>query len=86
MESGAKGGKKHQISRFDPTLSAGLPEGEGNRSGTGVAVILDIDEQLLIFNVQRLLKGADDPEVGLVGYDEREIRNLDTSVGENRAR
>ena len=61
MEAGAESGQQDEVARLDPPLIAGLPEGEGNRCGAGIAVILNIDIHFVIGHGEGLLDRVDDP-------------------------
>ena len=68
MEAGAEGGQQDEVARVDSALVAGLPQGEGDRGGTGVAVMLNIDVLLIVGHGESLLDRIDDAQVDSYGY------------------
>ena len=56
-----------------PARADRLVERDGDRSRRGVAVTVDVDEDLLHVHPQKLRHHLDDPEVRLVGHDEVRI-------------
>lgn len=65
------------VSVFDTSLALGLVEGDGDGCVGGVADFVDVDEDFLGRQPQSMGGGFDDARVGLVGYEQIHVVNLE---------
>ena len=74
-EACSKGGENQFVSLLDEVLV--LVKAQGDAGSTGVAAILDVDQNLLLGEVQAGAHSLDDAQVGLVGH-----KPLDVVLGQ----
>ena len=69
VRPGTEDDQQDQIAALQPALADGLVERDGHGGGGGVAVLVEIDEDLLRLDAETLADGVDDPAIGLVRND-----------------
>ena len=69
-KAAAKGGKHHIVAPLQQALAVGLIQQDGLTGGRGVAIAVDVDEELLRGDLRQAPPGlVDNAVVGLVGDD-----------------
>src|SRR5438874_10619532 len=66
--TGANGSDQDEVTFAQTALRDGVAQAQGNRAGSGVAVLVDVDHDLGIVHAESLLGGADDAQIGLVRH------------------
>src|SRR6185436_14105927 len=74
---GADRGEQHEIAALDALLADRVGEGERDRRGGGIAVHLEIDDDLRVGQSEALGGGGDDAAVRLVRHEQVDLRDAD---------
>ena len=85
-EAGAEGHDHDVVTDLDPTRIDRLGQGDRDRGGRRVAVLVQVHEHLVHRQAETVGHRLDDPDVGLVRDEQVDVRGLETGLGHRRER
>src|SRR5262249_27849178 len=85
-ETGADGGKQHQIALLEAALLASRVQRQRDGSRGGVAVLVNIDDDTFFLQSQAVSGGHNDSAIGLMRREQRYIGSFETVALQDRNR